>query len=170
MKAMPTAASSSHANGSTSTAPWNQKKVPIPIVTRHSERYNQPSWAGVTEQWRPRNQWMPWPWTVAKRNTKSDLVDARKQPRIVAVRAVPLSGAPRLGAPERPQCCGLTPRWRPALFPAAAQHGAHVVDRHGSLLAHPRPRHRLEGVAVDDLEGEGELAVRAAHLPVECLQ
>jgi hypothetical protein len=38
--------------------------------TTHIDAYIQPNWAGVTEQLRFKNQWMFWPETVAKRNTR----------------------------------------------------------------------------------------------------
>ena len=42
----------------------------MPIDTTHNDAYSQPSWLGVIEQLRLRNQWTFWPETVAKRNTE----------------------------------------------------------------------------------------------------
>ena len=43
--------------------------------------------AGVTEQLRFRNQWMVWPWTVAKRNTGFDTGDVQQINRGIVARA-----------------------------------------------------------------------------------
>jgi hypothetical protein len=53
-------------------APCIQKKDAIPKDTTQIDAYSQASWVGVTEQLRFRNQWMFWPETVAKRNTRFD--------------------------------------------------------------------------------------------------
>src|SRR3954464_775170 len=118
---MPTAASSSQANGRTSTAPWNQKKTPIPSDTAHNEAYSQPSWAGETEQLRFRNQEMFWSWTVAKRNTGFDTGDAQKSTRHCSLRSFP----------HRPAKL-LTRRL------STGEQVAHVGQRHRALGRHPQ--------------------------------
>ena len=53
----------------------NPKNKPMPSETAHNEAYIQPNCAGVTEQLRLKNQWMPWPETVAKRKIGFDTVE-----------------------------------------------------------------------------------------------
>ena len=68
--------------------------------TTQIDAYIMPNWAGVTEQLRFRNQWMFWPETVAKRNTKFGTFGTYKN------MADAMSDLPPMGLPR---CVGRYP-------------------------------------------------------------